>query len=444
MENRKYEIYACLPFVQLHTEQAVALGPVRFWPARLADRFVSDQLRGKLADYLSNVTRVQVRINNELLETGALADDCVTCVSLDATVAPELRESLLIDSIYQLFFCSAFSHLFDTATVPPIELFTKFLPASPVFLENRAGWDQLHITEAQRKQPVVLPEFDQEMCRGLGHALSCSYELDTCTSAAETRQVQSLIRSIRYFVDRSFGRFENLLSEGQTISPWTFEPEDIVLLVTSFEGLFHLKEEIPHIDLKHKLRPMLGLRYSTTVELVWNFVEGLFHLRDQVVHGQPLPDVFFRANRSYAISYFYLGIKLFLYGVYWRLHSCKLITSLDGEVAWRPLHFHWVSAEEILAFFWPEEELLERLIKLSEALTVQDDDSMRHDQDLLERVFIHMVDTYAMGQKLEGVTWTPLEQKKVKMLADRLLALTPSTLSQEFVDRLHRRVAVSS
>jgi hypothetical protein len=441
MEERKYEIYACLPFIQLKTEEIIALGPVRFWPAQLADACISADLRDSLETYLENVSHVGVQVGDQFIETGVLPHRQVTCVSLDKGVAPELRESLLIDSIYLLFFCSAFSHLFDAGTIPSIELFTKYLPASPAFLQNKDLWGPLHIVEAQRKCPVVLPELDQEMCRGLGHALACSYELDTCTSAAETSQIQSLIRAVRYFVDRFFGRFENLLTNGQSVSPFSFEPEDIVLLVTSFEALFHLKEEIPHIDLKHKLRPMLGLRYSTAVELVWSFVEGFFHLRDQVVHGQALPDIYFRANKSYAISYFYLGIKLFLYGVYWRLHSCKLITSLDGDTAWRPLHFQWVSAEEILAFFWPEEELLERLIKLSERLAMQPNaPDLTHDQDLLERIFIHTVDTYSAGKEVEGVIWTPLAHERFLELAEKLLKISPSTLSPEFLDRLRRRM----
>jgi hypothetical protein len=100
-----------------------------------------------------------------------------------------------------------------------------------------------------------------------------------------------------------------------------FEAEDIVYLATSFEALFDLSDEHPHIEFKHKLRPMLGLRYSNSVELLWQWVDGFFSLREQIIHGRPLTETSFQANPNFDISYFYLVMKLFLYGVYWRLHT---------------------------------------------------------------------------------------------------------------------------
>lgn len=444
MHSMKYELYACLPFVELKVPD-VAMGPVHFWPVTHADKFLSPSLIPLLNDYLETVTQVKVCTPNQVINTEKLCCHTMTCISIDPKVQPELREGLLIDAIYLLFFCGAFSHLFASAKAPHFDVFTKILPATSAFLSDKSRWKEAYILEAQRESPVTLERFDREMCKGLGHGLACAYQTDTCRSSADTAKVQSLIRSIRYFVDRFFERFENLINEGLSIPHVVYEAEDIVFLATSFEALFDLNDQHPHIDFKHKLRPMLELRFSTSVELLWQWVDGFFHLREQIVHGRPLPDAIFRANPNFNISYFYLGVKLYLYGVYWRMHHYQLISS-------RPENFEWVTSEELLAFFCPEDELIRRIHK-TVSLLEKDWKESHHLSDFhfLTAIFLHIYDQYFVGPQPArdhaSLQWIPAPLSEIKAAADEIcqkLEKAPQELStSRFIHALKQRVSLT-
>ncbi len=406
----RFRLHACLPFVQLCAPEGILMGPVFFWPADQAERYVDQTMLPLVNDYLAAVSQVKVWCDEHTChDTTKIPTSSMTCVSIDSQVNPDLRDSLLIDSLYLLYFCGAFSHLFAAADAPSLNVFTKILPASYDFIQNRDNWQEAHLLEAQREGTVILEKFDLEMCAGLGHALACGYGTDSCRSSTDTAKIQSLVRAIRYFVDRFFERFEHLIGNGLHVPPVFYEAEDIVFLTTSFEALFDLSEEHPNIDLKHKLRPMLSLRYSNAVELLWQWVDGFFSLRDQIIHGLPLPDPIFAANPNFAISYFYLGMKIFLYGVYWRLHSYQLIPPIE-MIPGRPLHFKWVAPEEILVFFWPEEALLNRIHRIMTELKQNNQQpELQHDLSFLSSLMLHILDYHYKGSDTfqQIVQWTP-------------------------------------
>ncbi len=446
--NYKYEIYACLPFVDLGESGSVSFGPVHFWSADRAEQYVDESLTPLLLEYLTTVTNFKTWSHHELVDTGPLKMAEMTCVSIDPQVPLFARNGLLVDAIYLLFFCGAFSHLYSHGVAPGFDVCTKMLPASPTFLQDRGNWADVHIPEAKRELPVILERFDEEMCRGLGHALACGYSTDLCKSTAETAKVQSLIRAIRYFVDRFFGRFENLIGNSLRMSDVIYEAEDIVFLETSFEALFDLVEEHPHIDLKHKLRPMLGLRYSAPVELLWQWVDGFFDLRQQIVHGKASPDEVFNANPNFEVSYFYLGMKLFLYGVYWRLHTYQLINGRQKTPDEQPLRFDWVQPEELLAFFWPEEALIHRICRTMRELQKDSTQAdLKQDLKLLGDTLAHIYHRYGHNAKdvPAAVKWKGSPKKRIAepigeildMLGDASLA---ENLPKDFATMLQQRL----
>ncbi|TXI36054.1 MAG: hypothetical protein E6Q59_10055 [Nitrosomonas sp.] len=417
VKREQLQLHACLPFVQIAMREGISIGPVFFWPADRAEQYADKSLLPLLGEYLETVTQVRAWCDEQAcVDTVKIPASCVTCVSIDAQVPPEQRDSLLVDSLYLLFFCGTFTHLFESAKGPFFNVFIKVLPASEDFIRNQNNWREVHLLETQRECTVLLEKFDEEMCIGLGHALSCGYCTDACRSATETAKVQSLVRSIRYFVDRFYESFQNLIGTGLHIPRGFYEAEDIVFLSTSFEALFDLSEEHPHIDLKHKLRPMLGLRYSNSVELLWQWVDGFFGLREQIVHGLPLPDTMFRANPNFEISYFYLGMKLFLYGVYWRLHSYQLIPLSTEVQPGLPLHFKWVSPEEILAFFWPEEPLINRIHKtLVELENKWERRDLQSDLTFLGNLLHYIMEHYGAEPSPSDSTiqWTPSPAERI-------------------------------
>ncbi len=404
--TRQYQLYACLPFVELTASTAIQMGPVIFWSSDQAVVYTDPDLVTVTADYFNAIKAEKISNN-------------FTCISIDTTVSNELKNSLLLDSIYLYFFCGAFSTLYQLRKAPSLDAFTRLLPASPDFLANRDQWEQLHIPEAQREPVEKLTSFDPQMCRGLGHALACAYGTETCKSATESYKLQGLIRAIRYFVDRFVERFKNLVGTGLSISNLLYEAEDIVFLATSYEALFDLNETQPHIDLKHRLRPMLGLRYSAPVELLWLWVDGFFRLREQIVHGRSSTRQVFHGNPNYEISYYYLGMKLFLYGVYWRLYTYDLVDHPEGSS--EPYAFPGVKPEELLVYFWPEEALLNRMVKIMHSLDKEWEHlDLRNDLTLLGQIYMHMHETNKSGP---GAKWKPTPAKRLREASQPLLAL---------------------
>jgi hypothetical protein len=75
-----------------------------------------------------------------------------------------------------------------------------------------------------------------------------------------------------------------------------------------------------------------------------------------------------------------------------------------------PLNFKWVMPEEILAFFWPEEALLNRIYKIIRELSKDwEHPELHQDLGLLTRQFLHVLDHFYNGSKLEQtlVKWKP-------------------------------------
>ncbi|MDP1834764.1 MAG: hypothetical protein Q8K75_02435 [Chlamydiales bacterium] len=436
-----YELYACLPFVELKVSDVI-MGPAHFWSARDAEKFLSPSQASSLREYLENVAQVKACSQDVLVNTVKIPAASITCISIDPKIPEEEREAFLVDAIYTFFFCSAFSHLFSGTKTAHFDVFTKILPASPTFLLDPSNWREAHILEIQREQMVELESFDAEMCHGLGHGLACAYRTDTCRSNAETAKVQGLMRSIRYFVDRFFGRFENLLGKGLNLSSGLNEAEDIVFLATSFEGLFDLSDQNPHIDFKHKLRPMLGLRFSISVENLWKWVDGFYNLREHIVHGRPLPDIVFRGNPNFSISYFFLGMKLFLYGVYWQLHSMQLILS-------EPSQFRWITVDKLLAFFWPEEALLRQTRRIVGDLSKDwSNKGLRHDLMFDAKVFMHIYDSHYVAEATveEPLQWHPTPLEQIQAPVEEICSLlenapTDLELPPGFLDALRERIS---
>lgn len=404
--HQAFQLYACLPFVELADENIIQLGPIIFWPASRAREFLNEKEHALFQKYLLSVGQIKARTSDSQLKfvhTIPLSFQATTCISISNSIPAESREFVILDSLYLLYFACTFRNLYFGQEVPSFDAFRKLIPASMDFIHNRAQWEKLSIDEAFREDSVGINLVDTEICSGLGKALQAIYETPLRESKEAIQGYKRLIRSIRYLVDRFFQRFTNLFDKGLNFSDELFEAEDVIFLASSFEALFDINEKHPPADFKHKLRPLLHLKYGSPVELFWKWVDDFYAVKRQIVLGDTVLDPVFRMNPNFEISHIFLGIKLFIYSVYYTLFQFKLIKSIHQDL-FTPPDFKWIHPEEILVFFWTENILLKKLTLFLKQ--VQQDPSKEElyaDIHLLSHLFVLIYERYYHQPYLNGV-----------------------------------------
>lgn len=404
--SQNYLLFAYLPFVELAHESMIQFGPVIFWPASKSEEFLPQHLHSSFNDYLQVVGQIKARSNghdNMLINTGQLNPKRTTCISIATDVPEEIREFLLIDSLYLLYFACTFRNLYYGQEIPSFNPFRKIAPAYEGFIKDKENWANLHIHETDREESVCLHIIDPEICQGLGKALESIY-LATSTEDKEFIQAyKRLVRSIRYLVDRFFQRFVNLFGKGLHFSEEIFEPEDVIFLASSFESLFNLDgSQATAADFKHKLRPLLHLKYSRPVEIFWKWVDDFYDVKRRILHGDTFLDPLFRLNPNFEISHILLGIKLFVYSVYYYLFKYQLLESTHVD-AYTPPDFKWIHPEEILLFFWTESSVLEKVnLFINQSEQGQLKDEALADMNLLTTLFVSLYDRYYLSEQIKG------------------------------------------
>jgi hypothetical protein len=415
------KIYACLPFVELAHEATIRIGPVSFWPSSKFRDFIEPSHVEAFQEYVGSIGHIKARAkmtDNEmrLVTTVRLPPQGITCISIDEQVDSSQHEFALIDALYLLYFACTFRDLYYTNEIPSFGAFRKLIPASLDFILNKDLWKDLHIHEIHREETVCIHLFDQEICEGLGQALSVIYSSQNESSKSPPDNYKRLIRSIRYLVDRFFQRFVNLFDRGLQFPEGLFEPEDVIFLASSFEALFDINDRQVTADFKHKLRPLLHLKYSKPLELFWKWTDDFYEVKRKIVHGGITPDPFFRANPNFEISHILIGIKLLIYSVYYTLFKYGLIHS-DAFDSYTPPDFKWIHPEEILLFFWTESSLLRKLALFIQQWEMSDkQEESKADIHLLSNLFISMYERYyKQGHRLnDGITFIPTPVEEIQ------------------------------
>lgn len=358
-----YHLYACLPFVELEHETSISIGPVIFWPASKYQKYVDKKDRQNFQTYIQTISQIKAKSEegtSQWINTIKLTPQVTTCLSISNEIPLESREAILIDSLYLLYFACTFRDLYYGNEIPSFDAFRKIIPCSVSFIEKKNNWEDLFINEKYREVTVCIHLFDPEMCQGLGKTLSAIYTPLQDGDGLKIQAYKRLIRSIRYLVDGFIQRFVNLLDQGISFSAELFEPEDVIFLASSFEALFDINEKQAAADFKHKLRPLLHLKYAKPMELFWKWVDDFYEVKRKIVHGGETPDPLFRINPNFEIHHLLIGIKLFIYSAYYTLHTHSLLSSTHTD-PYTPPDFKWIHPEEVLLFFWTEENLLRKL-----------------------------------------------------------------------------------
>lgn len=454
MTHQSFTLCACLPFVELAQEASIQIGPVIFWPASKAQEFLPAHA-STFQTYLESIGQIKARSKSEkedFVNTVRLSPAGMTCASIDSNISPELYEYVLIDSLYLLYFACTFRNLYYGQEIPTFNAFRKMIPASMDFIHHRHNWEQAYIDETSRENTICIHLVDPEICQGLGKALEAIY-IPTDQNQELIPVYKRLVRSIRYLVDRFFQRFVNLFDNGLNFSEELFEPEDVIFLASSFETLFDINEKQPAADFKHKLRPLLHLKYGRPVELFWKWVDNFYEVKRQIVHGNMALDPLFRLNPNFEISHTLLGIKLFIYSIYYTLYKYQLMHSTH-EDPYTPPDFKWIHPEEVLLFFWTETNLLRKLSSFLRQISLAPQkEELYADIHLLTNLFVSLYERYYLDHPANGARFipTPLgdlegygaeilgKLKQITDVEDLLLTVIHPQFIQSLEDRLQRK-----
>jgi hypothetical protein len=419
-------IYACLPFVELAHESTLQMGPVSFWPASKYQEFLEIDSHELFLHYMQSISQIKARIQSDqsqLVNTVTLNPQGTTCISIASNVPQHLRDTMIIDAIYLLYFTCAFRNLYYGNEILSFEVFRKMIPASLEFIQERANWEGVHIEEINREKTVCIHLFDQEIYTGLGKALAVIYQNNTTLDQEIVDEYRRLIRSIRYLVDRFFQRFVNLFGKGLNFSEELFEPEDVIFLSSSFESLFNINDKEPAADFKHKLRPLLHLKYSRPVEIFWKWVDDFYELKRKIVHQGTSPDPIFRSNPNFEIPHVMLGIKLFIYSVYYKLFQFKLVTPIHFDT-YTPPDFKWIHPEEILLFFWTESSVIKTLnLFIKRAQESQVEQQLLAEISLLSDLFLSIYERYYLHPLSTQINFKPSPLEKIKENAQQIISM---------------------
>lgn len=424
----KLELYACLPFIEIAQESTIQMGPVLFWPSSKFEEWIDKENQSSFQAYIDSITQVKAKVispQEKLVNTVILAPQGITCISILKDIPLNQRSHVVIDALYSIYFACTFRNLYYGNEIISFEAFKKIIPASLNFIKDKQNWEGLHIEETRREDTLCIHVFDQEIYSGLGKALSAIYLPSNSTEQQTEPRIldgyRCLIRSIRYLVDRFFQRFVNLFGKGLNISDDLFEPEDILFLSSSFESLFNIDDKYPAADFKHKLRPLLHLKYSRPVEIFWKWVDDFYDLKRKIVHEGSSPDPLFVANPNFRISHVQLGIKLFIYAFYYKLFQYQLISPIHFD-SYTPPDFRWVHPEEILLFFWTESSLIEKLsvfIKRAQANT--EEQELFAEISLLSDLFLSIYERYYSHPQSTYVQFIPAPLSQIESNAKEII-----------------------
>lgn len=147
------------------------------------------------------------------------------------------------------------------------------------------------------------------------------------------------------------------------------------------------------------------------------------------MHGGAIPDPYFRLNPNFEVSHIVVGIKLFVYSVYYMLFKYQMVSSETTEPH-TPPDFKWIHPEELLLFFWTEKNLLEKLASLLKEL--QDTHHAEHLSDihLLSNLFISMQE-HDNSKDSQGIKFIPTPKEELERSIQTILEVIHKAEDEE-------------
>ncbi len=141
-----------------------------------------------------------------------------------------------------------------------------------------------------------------------------------------------------------------------------------LLLSKGFDVLFSLNPTFPAADLRQHMRPLLHLKFSHPVELLWKWVDRFYASSHAAMAGELLEDPLFNDNPNVKTPILLIAEKLLIFSIYDTLFAKKLLIGAEGTPS-TPDDFKHVHPERVLVYFWT----LDTLSKKIELLNFQQD-----------------------------------------------------------------------
>lgn len=402
-------IHSCLPFLTIAADQPVQLGPVLFFPADKAIEIFDVDGGGEFLTYLESLS---------------ITPQSAMGIALHTLIPDNQKDKLFLDALFVIYFIAIHRDLYQNLPIPSIRTFTKYISASEQFILANKG--EAKLVTSFRKTTVHFDQSDLALCEALGKVLHQVYLEDQCEQSKK-----SLIRSIRFFVDAFISQFENIIDTGVPLPNILFSPENVMCLNLAFEVLFDI--DISHIssDFKQKLRPMLVLRYSRPVEMLWKWIDGYFGLFHSLTRSAEIPDIMFRANENYEFPFLHLGMKIYIYAVMHKLYLFKFLTpSYTTEDM--PPFFHSIDPMEIIVYLWTEEGLLKKIsIILMQLGTQPKNEELQNDVFRMTSVFNAKIRKFYLKTPPSGIQFIPQENPQLEKYARSILDALPQTIERK-------------
>lgn len=149
-----------------------------------------------------------------------------------------------------------------------------------------------------------------------------------------------------------------------------------IFLALGFEALFDLNPQLPTPDLRQRLRPLLHLKFSQPIELMWKWVEQFYAIKTSLHKRSHDVRLLFLENPNVSAPLLLIGQKLLIYALYDTLFLNRHLSGVEGTAS-TPDDFKKIHPENVLLFFWSEEMLLRKITLLE----IQHD-TQANDKDL--------------------------------------------------------------
>lgn len=244
----------------------------------------------------------------------------------------DLALNLLSDALFLLYFsCNAYK-IYNGKTPDPIRS----------FFQMQESIQKVHLTK-DLIDSTIFPAFSE--------LLFWAYTFGSPKKDESKKFIQSILFLLNRYLTSP---------EDWECPVWHHYLE----LSLGFEALFNLNSLQPQAELRQKLRPLLHLKFSSPVELLWRWVDLFYAAKILLLKGQTPRDLYFKANPDIKSPLYLIGEKLLIFSIYDLLFQWHLSLGIAGTET-TPDRFAKIPPEIVLVYFWTKETIEKKLTLLS-------------------------------------------------------------------------------
>jgi hypothetical protein len=375
--KRVFNVYACLPFLNIHGLGHFRFGPLLFWSASECGQFLDPSLSGPCRSYLHSLRCFKDVRNGCEVTLPNVELDSICCVSIDSSIPEDQQHQLFLDGLYALYFCTFYKSLYVGSELPDIAPLGQYVLINDSILENFKNGQSLKGNEGacSAVKPLIdcrlfdralaITDLQIDLMNALGRGLDQCYLPDI--PKIERLDGEKIIRSIRFFINGLFDHSGCIGTQfgqkmGVSDSIRGMGPEGILFIYMAFDCLADLEDQHAASKLKQELRATLNLRYAQPIEALWKWVDQFFKLKDWALYSVEHPELIFRGNSSLPIGVISYAVKLFIFMVMSRLFKAKFVDQVEMEKMGIP-KVPWIARPNVIAYLWEPEVLMNQLCK---------------------------------------------------------------------------------